>query len=540
MSIQEWVTRTARRRPMATAVVGEDTTFTYGELEAYSNRLARALRAQGCTPGDRVAVLMPKSARAVACYVGILKAGCIYVPLDPSDRRVRTAEILRRSEPRVLLAGGCDPGLLENFESRRALRKAVVGWLSLSEPPASARFTLDDVTGSSAESLPFEAHPDDVAYMLFTSGERDPLRGVPITHRNVRAFVEWAVDHFGMGSSDRVAGSASLTQALSSFDIHATFAAGAELHQIPASMASDPRRVVDFIEDRAVTVWLSAPSILRHATGGDVLAGRDLSSLRHVAWCGDSVPTPSLHYWRKHVPGAELTNLYGATEVTVASAYTVPSDFGRSETHVPIGTGCAGHELLILTDDFRRAAEGEVGDVYVRGPGLSPGYWQETEGTQWAFPTNPEVTDGSDRLFRTGDRGRVEADGRIRFLGRADVKLAVEGPGLEPDTLEYAILQLPDIEACVVVPVTVSTVGTELVGCAYVPRNGKTLRTQELRDQLADSVPWSMIPARWLILEELPVDRHGKVDRTLVRTLLRGWPADREVDRGQTDMRRVS
>jgi len=540
--LQDSVIEAARRNPTATAVVGEDGTLTYGELEEYSNRLARTLRMEGCRRGDRVAVLMPKSARTVATFIGILKAGCVYVPLDPLDRLVRTAEILRRSEPRVLLAGDCGPEVLENLESRRALGEATVGWSSLRAVPGSAKFTLDDVARSSGAPMSLDTHPDDLAYMLFTSGERHPLRGVPLTHRNVHGFVAWAVGHFSMGPGDRVPGHSGLALGPSGFDIHATFAAEAELHLVPQPWVSDPRTVLDVVEDRALTVWLCAPATLRHIARHDLLAGRSLSSLRHLAWGGDGLPMPIVHYWQTRLPGVHLTNLYGATETTVASAcYTVPDDFGTSQTQVPIGTGCAGQELILLADDLTPVPDGEVGDIYVRGSGLSPGYWRDTEGTGSAFLPDPSTTDGSGRMFRTGDRGSRTDDGKIRFLGRADFQFVGEGLcRLEPAVVEHAILQLPGIAACTVVPVTVSEGALDVVGCAYVPSDGQVLRTAAVSSFLSARLPASMIPSRWLILDELPFDNHGKVDRALIRTLLAGWPAGRNNGQEPSASRRAS
>jgi amino acid adenylation domain-containing protein len=530
--LQDAVTRAARLRPASRAVVGEDATMTYAEIDEYSNRLAHVLRAHGCHRGDRVGVLMPRSARAVASFIGVLKAGCVYVPLDPAGRLVRAAEILRKSEPHVVLAGGCGREILEDLDSRRALRRAIVGWLDPSAPPRSARFTLEDVSHGSPDPLAIDSHPDDLAYMMFTSGVREPLRGVPTTHRNLGVFVDWALDHFKLGPDDRVAGHTSLTLASSSFDVHATFAAGAELHQLPVAASSDSRAAIDFIENRSVSVWLSAPATLMRAARSDLLEGRDVSSLRHVAWCGDALPTRALHYWRQHAPGATLTNMYGSTETTIAcSYYSVPDDFEVTRAHVPIGAACPGHELLVLDDELNEVPEGEVGDIYVRGAGLSPGYWRDPEATRAAFPTRLS-SQCSERLFRTGDRGRRGPNGTVRLLGRPDFQLEASGEGVGPDEVEHAILHLQEVAACAVVPVTVSEVGGSLVGCAYVPSNGRALSIREVRRQLAERLPEHIIPSRWLILDELPVDGRGKVDRALIRTLLRGWPSSHQVEAG--------
>jgi non-ribosomal peptide synthetase component F len=431
----------------------------------------------------------------------------------------------------VVLAGGCDTAVVESLESRRALRQAMVGWLDPADPPELAAFTLEDVWRDSPDPLEIDCHPDDLAYMLFTSGVREPLHGVPTTHRNIGVLVDWALGYFELGPHDRVAGHACLTLAPSGFDVHVTFAAGAELHQVPADAATDPRRIIDFIESRSVSVWLSAPSNLMRVARLDLLEGRrTLPALRHVAWCGDQLPTTALRYWREHVPQTALSNLYGSTETTIASTcYRVPDDFDASRAHVPIGTACPGQELLVLDENLNETREGEIGDIYVRGAGLSPGYWREPEATRLAFPSPSSGGVGPDRLFRTGDRGRRGPDGAVRLLGRPDFQLETSGESIEPDEIEHAILHLAAVTACAVVPVTVSDVGGSLVGCAYVPSNGRNLNTRELRRQLAERLPERIIPSRWLILDELPIDSRGKVDRAFIRTLLRGWPTPSEM-----------
>jgi amino acid adenylation domain-containing protein len=521
--LQDWVTQGALERPDAPAVVGEDVTMTYAQLEDYSNRLAALLRLRGCRRGDRVAVLMPRSAHAVASFIGVLKAGCTYVPLDPAERMVRAAQILRQVEPRVILAGGCDRGIIENLRSRRALGDAVVGWLGPLPPPLRAAFTLGDVAMAPPIPPLSTADPDDVAYILFTRGIGGRPRGVPTTHRSLRAFIDWAKDYFELGPGDRLAGHSALTFHLSAFDIYGALAAGAQLHQIPAESGADPHALARLIEERRLTVWCSVPMPIRRAARFGTLEDADCSSLRHVAWCGDVLPTCDLLYWRHRLPDAKFTNLYGSSETTIASSYfRVPDDFDGSLAEIPIGTACPGEELLVLDDDLQVVDDGAVGDLYVRGVGLSPGYWQDPERSQADFPRDPRSTDGSERLYRTGDRGLRGPDGMVRFLGRADLQIEGSSHPVEAGVIEHALLQLEEVAACAVVPVKASILGGQAVGCAYVPSNGKTLRTAELQSRLAGRLRPELIPSRWLILDELPVDGHGKVDRALARTLMGG------------------
>jgi amino acid adenylation domain-containing protein len=524
--LHAWVTDAARRRPTARAVIGEDSSLTYGQLEADSNRLAAVLRAHGCRKGDRVAVLMPNSPLAIASLIGALKAGCAYVPLDPSSGIVRTADMLRQCEPRVLLAGGCNPEIVDDLATRDALGSAACGWLGPDDPPRRVDFTLADIGAASPDAVPGDVRPGDLAYILFTSGTTGSPKGVPITHASAYAFIDWAVRHFELGPDDRLSGHTALTFDLSTFDIYATFAAGAELHQVPKRARLLPHEVATFIQERRLTFWFSVPSQMAYVARFDALAGKDLTSLRHVVWCGDVLPTPSLIYWKHRLRGVTFTNLYGPTEATVASSYyTVPDDFNDPMADIPIGTACEGEELLVLDERLARVPDGEIGDIHIRGVGLSPGYWRDPERTAAAFLQDPLATNGSGRLYRTGDRGRRGPDGLVHFLGRADFQIKTSGYRVEPAEVENAILRLDEIAACAVVSVKVDDFSGSAVGCAYVLSNGAPLRVGEIKKRLGETLPSYMVPTRWLAVDELPLDGRGKIDRAQARVLLSGGRA---------------
>jgi amino acid adenylation domain-containing protein len=479
---------------------------------------------------------MPKTALAVASFIGVLKAGCAYVPLDPHGANVRTAEMLRQCDPRVLLAAGCDAARVEDLASRNALGDTMVGWLGEGPAPMGTAFALSDVDGAPADEAAADVSPHDLAYILFTSGTTGKPKGVPITHASVHAFIEWAVSYFELGPEDRLSGHTALTFDLSTFDIYATFAAGAELHHVPKRALLIPHEVAALIEERRLTLWFSVPSQLAYVARFDALKGRDLSSLRHVAWCGDVLTPPVLLHWKERLPGVVFTNLYGPTEATVASSYyRVPADFTEADGSIPIGYACPGESLLVLDENLQPTRDGEIGDIYIGGVGLSPGYWRNPGRTRQAFLPQPAFSNGDGnvkvpaqgkgtlhRIYRTGDRGRRRADGAVVFLGRADFQIKTGGYRVEPAEVEHAISKLQEIAACAVVPVTIGDFSGSAIGCAYVPKNGTPIRTGEIKKLLADDLPSYMVPTRWLVLSELPTDGRGKIDRPRLQALMGG------------------
>lgn len=524
--VQDRFVEAARARPGARAVVEPEITMTYGDLDEESDRLSALLLGVGCRRGDGVVVLAPRGARGTVATLAVLKAGCVCIPLDPARRRVRAAEIIRRAGPCMVLVGDCERDLLEDLGARGALRGVRVGWLGPGPAPALADLGPEDLRDEAAPAAAEGAEPEDPAFVLFGRSEDTPPRGVIVTHAALGAFVDWAVHAFGLGPDDRVGGWAGPESRMCGLETWAALAAGAEVHPATGPARAGARGLPDFLEARRITLWSSPPAPLVRA--GASGAGRPLEALRHVVWSGDVLPTPCLSRWRALAPRAAFTNLYGCAEGTTATChYRVPAALEDPLAGLPIGTPRPGQELLVLDEDLEPVPDGVVGDLYLRGPGVSPGYWRnggsiDPVGEPGDFFVRSGEGSGTARLFRTGDRGYRGSDGLFRFVGRSAFRIAAAHGEAWPTQIEQALLQLEEVSACTVVPVTAPDRSTSMVGCAYVPSDGSVLRTRDLRRRLAGILADGEIPARWLVLEELPVDGRGIVDRGLARTLLGG------------------
>ena len=299
---------------------------------------------------------------------------------------------------------------------------------ALAEPLAGQRFASvfarDDLASLPAQT-PVAASPD-LAHLLFTSGSTGAPKGVMIEHANVVAFVEWALRHFGTRAGDRISGHPPLHFDLSTFDIYATLAAGAELHLVPASLGLDPKGTARFIRDRELTQWFSVPSVLTYLARFDAVAQDDFPSLERLLWCGEVLPTPVLAHWMRRLPHVRFTNLYGPTEATIASSfYDVPEVPPDESVPVPIGLPCDGESLVVLDGDTP-APVGGIGELHIGGVGLSPGYWRDEEKTAAAFradPRDPTRADLSHRGPRPGRRRRHRALPRPHRLADQEPRL---------------------------------------------------------------------------------------------------------------------
>jgi amino acid adenylation domain-containing protein len=521
--LQHWVAEQANRRPGAGALVFKQERLTYEALEQASNRLAHLLKEAGCARGDRVCILSPKSPTAIVAILAVLKADAVYVPLDPASPAPRLEKMIQSCDDRwILAAGSVGPTLATLFADSGFAGAHSVGWLGADGLPGGIRpaFSIADTRVFPATPPASTNTPRDPAHVLFTSGSTGVPKGVVITHANVRRFVEWAVEYFGTAPDDRISGHPPLYFDLSTFDMFGTFAAGAELHLVPPELNLLPNQLAELIRSVELTQWFSVPSVLNYMAKFDVVRHGDFPSLRRVLWCGEVFPTPALIHWMQRLPHVTFTNLYGPTEATIASSYyTVPACPTNEDEPIPIGQACDGEELLVLDEELHTVPAGEVGELYIGGAGLSPGYWRDAEKTRGAFLPAPEGGSRSDRIYRTGDLATIGADGLVRFLGRADSQVKTRGYRVELGEIETALHAIGILRECAVVGVPSQDFDGVAIGCAYVPLEPASVTPAKLREALARVLPPYMLPSRWWPFDELPKTGNGKIDRRKLKEL---------------------
>jgi amino acid adenylation domain-containing protein len=515
--LHEYAARSAAVDASAAAVVLGEERLTYGELVSESRRLARVLEEAGVESGDRVALMVPKCPAAIVGMHAATEASAAYVPVDLSSPAARAALVIGSAEPRVVLAAGPAGGLLDELAEAGALEGVTV----VSVDPEwsggerrAADYGPPDWEDRSDDPLHGEADEEQLAHILFTSGSTGVPKGVQITHAMASAYVEWAVVHFGTARGERISGHPPLHFDLSTFDIYATLKAGAELHLVPAAANLLPGALADFIRDSALDQWFSVPSTLGFMVASGAIADQDFPTLKRVLFCGEAMPTPVLAEWMRRVPQARYTNLYGPTETTIASSYfdvpAIPTD--ESEP-LPIGVPCPGEELLVLDSERRPVPPGQVGEIYIAGVGLSPGYWRDEAKTEAAFVADPR---GDGRIYRTGDLGSVGEDDVFRYAGRVDSQIKHRGYRIELGEIEAAASALDELGECAVVAIETGGFEANAICCAYVPADPE-VTPPRLRTALMRSLPGYMLPSRWLAFDALPKNANGKIDRPALR-----------------------
>jgi amino acid adenylation domain-containing protein len=477
--------RSAERLGDRRALVDPDGSLTYAELELDVARRAAALREIGVEPGDRVAVWAPKSARTVATVYAVMRTGAAYVPVDPLSPAMRAEGIVRDAGCRVLCA---DAKRLDSVEAPARLDVAA------------------DVTALDPLHAPV-ACESDLAYILYTSGSTGRPKGVMLTHRNALAFVEWTVGRFGVGEEDRLSSHAPFHFDLSIFDLYGASMAGASLHLMAPGEEGLGASMAAGIEREGISVWYSVPSALTLLAGAADPA--QLESLRVVLFAGEVFPMKHLRRLRELVPGATLANLYGPTETNVCT-YHVADELPDGDEPLPIGRPCENQEAFALDDALRPVAEGEVGELWVRGPTVMKGYWGDAELTAERLRQNPLDDRFPDPAYRTGDVVRVLPGGGFAFVGRRDHQVKSRGYRIELGEIESVLLAHPGVSEAAVVAVPDERIGNRLIAFVAV---GDGVGETDLRRHCAAALPRYMVPASVGVGGELPHTSTGKIDR---------------------------
>ena len=430
--LQDLITARVEQHPDAAAIVSSDATVTYAELEARSNQVARMLREHGCRRGDRIAVLSPATSAAVVATLGILKADAICVPLDPADSVAAQVAAVQLVRPAGLLLARSSASQVDQLLRAGAIGTAALfGALERDRVAGqlfATAFALKDLDKLSKRAPAARNRATNPAWVQFRrEGTGLPL-GVVATHSGLARSLVWSATHFGVRPGDRHAAVSPLAGVRSVHETLGAFVGGATLFPVPSAVNGQPRRLADFVRRSGLTMWLTSADALTALASADVVAPADFPALRHVVWADGTIGRAALHYWVTRVKHVEFTSLYGVPEATIASAfYTWPKDELPAADMAPVGTPCPGREVLVLNDQLQLAAAAETGDIWIRGAGLSPGYWADPLATDSAFKQGPGGGSRGERMCKTGDRGHRDHLGRI-FLGAAAV------PGLTPDT----------------------------------------------------------------------------------------------------------
>lgn len=523
--LHQVLTESARYRSNKEAVCCNGALLTYGELDTLSNKLARSLNALGVERGDRVGIYLHKSLASVISVFGIMKAGAVYVPLDPNAPPKRLAYITGDCEIKVLLTSAQKGNAIAQLFSQGSparvfvLMDDTVGREFIA--PEGTRVVLwPDICSASGSPVSAQGTTEtDLAYILYTSGSTGDPKGVMISHRTILTFVNWCFQTFRMSPDDRVTSHAPLQFDLSTFDIYVTVMAGGTIVLVPENLSVFPERLADLLENEKITVTYLVPSILSMMVNYGKLSAHDFSALRAILFAGEVFPLKYLRSLVAAIPHAQYYNLFGPTETNVCTYYRVqPKDLLPDASEpVPIGIACENIDVFAVDDQGSMVTQpGQKGELWVRGPSVAQGYWGDPEKTAKSFVRNPFQRHHDEIVYRTGDIVKLDDDGiNWRYIGRRDKMVKSRGYRIELGEIEAVLYSHTGVKEVAVVAVPDDLIGNR-VKAYVVPAEMENLTAEELEEHCSQRLPRYMVPESIEFRDGLPKTSTGKIDWLLL------------------------
>ncbi|WP_170948621.1 non-ribosomal peptide synthetase, partial [Pseudomonas sp. Irchel 3A7] len=512
-SVTALFARQVSQRPDATACLDNGQAVTFAGLDKRSNAIVAALQHQGITPGARIALYQPRSADFLASVLAVFKLGCIYVPIDPGYPAAYVQRILDAAMPaRVLTTSG--------------LANELVG----THLPL-LRLDCDIDQHASLNSVVCDNHPDDPAYIAYTSGSTGQPKGVSVEHRQLLNGLQalWARTPFA--ADEVVAQKTSMSFVPSIKEMLSGLLAGVPQVIFADPTVKDAEAFATALREHRVTRLNLVPShlnaLLDHAS--------QLGRLRHVVTAGEPLSREVRARFGRLLPRSRLHNNYGCTELNDIT-YSEGEDLAGLGPVMPAGRPIANVRVRVLDERLNPVPVGAVGGIFVEGFNVGPGYWNQPELSSERFIVLPSGA----RALMTGDIGMWLADGQLMHLGRKDFQIKVRGQRVELNAVELALGSCPGLTKVAAVARRAGGEHDQLIGF-YVPGDGAQVDHNELHDWLAQRLPGAMVPSRFVPLPAFPVLPNGKLDRLTLRTMpLSALSAvERSYDAPQGELERV-
>ena len=495
-NILEYLEATAPRLPHKVALSDGREEMTFGELSSASRSLGSALLARSYQ-SEPIAVLMQKSPREVAAFLGCIHAGCFYVPLDP--------EMPPRRMEMILESVGARAMILDEKSERIAKELSFAGErLSYTELTSGVE---DPVALARVRERQIDTDP---IYIVFTSGSTGVPKGVVACHRSVIDYTEALCEALPFSEETVFGNQTPLYFDAPLKELMPTLKYGATVYFIPKMLFSFPTRLCDFLNEHRVNTVCWVVSALSMISSLGVLESNPPRYLHTVAFGSEVFPPLQYRLWRKALPTAKFFNLYGPTEATGMSCYwAAERDLEEGEA-IPVGRPFRNTDLFLLTEDGRRAAEGEVGEICLRGTCVTLGYFNNPEKTAEAFVQNPLQKGYPELIYRTGDLGRFNRHGELVFVSRKDAQIKHRGHRIELGEIEAAAANSERIErVCACYDKERERLVLFFVGA---------IEEKELLTFLRGYLPRYMLPTHLVHLSAMPLTPNGKMDRKLLAT----------------------
>lgn len=494
-----------RNFPEKTAVVDENGRYTYSDIVLRASDIADKLRANGVKEGECVAVMLPKSVYQVYAVLGILGAGCVYVPVDTGSDTERKSFIIKNAGIRNIVM------LSENSESYEGCSA-----IYADKAEKAAECTLSENGGK-----------DSAAYIIHTSGSTGVPKGVIISHAGAVNTIEDINRRYGITSADTAIGLSQLYFDLSVYDIFGLLSVGGTLVYPGAERYMDPSYWHELIRENGITVWNSVPAFMKMFVDYIGLNGAEYPPLKAVMLSGDWIPLDLFPKIKEMSPETKCISLGGATEASIWSIYYDYNGLDPSWKSIPYGKALANQEFYVMDSAMDICPVMAEGELYIGGDGLASGYLNAPEENAAHFITDAKT---GKRYYRTGDLGRMMPDGNIEFLGRADTQVKILGFRIELGEIDSVISKFEGVRNSVTAAIEVNGSAKKLYTCVETSEI-RPDDEEKLREELRNKLPKYMIPAKIVFTDAMPLTSNGKIDRrTIIAELEKAASAETETE----------
>ena len=491
-SVCDFLDNSALKFPNKIAFVEGQKSISYKNFNKITSAVASRIL-EFLIKKEPILIILPKGIDALISMFGVAKSGNFYSIIDEKMPRERVEKIIAKLRPKLIITSKelyFDYGIPAIFSDDFAT-------FSANQTALNAVNIIDT----------------DLLYVLFTSGSTGEPKGVAITHKSVVDFVFWLKEAFNVSENEILANQSPLYFDLSIFDIFGTIACGACIHLIQNQLFAFPAKIAQYLSKNKISMIFWVPSVLIYFANTNAFACANLSSLKKVLFCGEIMPTKQLNMWSKALPNITYANLYGPTEATDACSYYVINREFKDHEPLPIGKPCENTEFLIFDDEIRLITPNEIyhkGELYIRGTGLSVGYYNDPEKTAEVFIQNPLQNAYTEKIYKTGDIVAYNEYGELICYGRSDSQIKLNGHRIELGEIETALNAHENIRrsACVFKDNEIIT----------FYESNKELDC--LKDFLGAKIPAYMIPRKFFHTKELPQNPNGKIDRKALKQKL--------------------
>jgi D-alanine--poly(phosphoribitol) ligase subunit 1 len=478
------------------------TTVSFASLESLSNRIAHFFLAQGLQKGDVIALFNNKSPLGYSCMLAALKIGVIYTNLDLTSPFQRIKKIIERCNPKFIFfdieceikkdveaLGIPSFNLYENFEARLGTDDTL---------PA----VTNSVTGSEG------------AYIMFTSGSTGFPKGAVITHANLLNFISWGQTEYNITGSDIMTNANPIYFDNSVFDFYVCLFSGAQLVPLTNDITRDPFALVKAVAAAECTTWFSVPSLLIYLMTTKVLTASSLPAIRRFIFGGEGFPKPRLKkLYEMYGATAKLYNVYGPTECTcICSSYLITEkDFEDMANFAPLGYLAPNFGYVLINPD----EQGTFGELGLKGPNVGAGYYNDSERTAKSFIQNPYNSNYNEVIYKSGDLVQVDGLGQLHFKGRADNQIKHMGYRIELEEIESLLNTIPSVHEAAVIYERINESLGQIV--AFVAATG--VESNMVLNELKKLVPEYMVPRKLYVLDFLPKNQNGKIDKVALKDM---------------------